>query len=133
MHTEARPTAGLGHPDGAAEVSVVPWLNPPRTEVTVWKIRASVKQPDPFADGVCVVPEHAPAAPPKALSVGSALGTACRAPWRAASATVVLAQSTRNRSMVMASMKNRNGKTSANSASAWPRLLLNTAQYSDRW
>src|SRR6267143_762029 len=133
MHTDARPTAGLGHADGEAEVNVVPWLNPPSTEVTVWKIRVSVKQPDPLAKGVCVVPEHAPAPPAKALSAGSALGTACRAPWRAASATVVLAQSMRNRSMVIASMKKRNGKTSANSARAWPRLLLNTVQYSALW
>jgi hypothetical protein len=125
MQTLARPTAGLGHADGDAENSAVPRLNPPRTALTVWKIRASVRQPDPLADGVCVIPEHEPAAPPNALSLGSALGTACLAPWRAASATVVVAQSTRNRSIVMASMKNRNGKTSANSTSAWPRLLLN--------
>src|SRR5665213_1130804 len=125
MQTEACPTAGFGQADGDAELSVVPRLNPPRTALTVWKILASFRQPDPLADGVCVIPEHEPAAAPNGLSLGSALGMACLAPWRAASATVVVAQSTRNKSMVMASMKNRNGKTRANSASAWPRLLLN--------
>jgi len=81
-------------------------------------MRASVRQPVPLADGVRVIPEQAPAAPPKGLSEGSALGTAWRAPWRAASATVDVAQSTRNRSMVMARMKKSTGKTSANSTSA---------------
>src|SRR5450759_1577490 len=87
-------------------------------------MRAVFRHPLPVADGVWVVPEHGPAVAPKALSDGSSLATAWRAPWRAASATVELTQSTRKMSMLRASRKNRIGKMTANSTSAWPRLLL---------
>src|SRR6266851_7072318 len=87
-------------------------------------MRAVLRQPLPFAEGVCVVPEHGPAVAPNPLSDGSSLATACRAPWRAASATVELTQSTRKMSMLSASRKNRMGKMRANSTSAWPRSRL---------
>src|SRR5450759_4115755 len=87
-------------------------------------MRAVLRQPLPFADGVWVVPEHGPALGPKPLSEASSLAMACRAPWRAASATVELTQSTRNTSMLRARMKKRIGKMSANSTRAWPRLRL---------
>src|SRR5712691_2371877 len=122
MQTDARPTDGLGQFAGDASVRLEPVLNPPRTLVTVWLTRALVRQPLPLAALTCVVPEHAPPAVPKGLSYGSALATACLAPCRAASATVVVAQSTRNRSMVRASRKKRTGNISANSTSAWPLL-----------
>src|SRR5260370_26941261 len=108
MQMEAWPTAGFGQFDGDASSMFAPALNPPSTPTTVWYTRALVRQPLPFAVFTWVVPEHEPPGVPKGLSEGSALGTACRAPWRAASATVDVAQSTRNTSTVRASMKSRN-------------------------
>src|SRR5216683_7400292 len=122
MQMDAWPTAGFGQFDGDASIKLAPALKPPSTPTTVWYTRALVRQPLPFAAFTWVVPEHEPPGVPKGLSDGSALGTACRAPWRAASATVVVAQSTRNRSTVRDRRKNRNGNTSANSTSAWPFL-----------
>src|SRR6267142_480564 len=87
-------------------------------------MRDVLRQPLPFAEGVCVVPEHAPPVAPNALSTGSSLATAWRAPCLAASATVEDAQSTRKMSMLSASRKKRRGKIMANSTRAWPRLPL---------
>src|SRR5712692_3851789 len=120
MQMEAWPTAGFGQAVGDASMKLAPALNPPSTPATVWYTRALVRQPVPFAVLTWVVPEHEPPEAPNGLSEGSALGTAWRAPWRAASATVVVDQSTRNMSTVRASRKNRMGNTSANSTSAWP-------------
>src|SRR4051794_27303009 len=107
MQTWVDPIAGVGHAEGDASIIEVFLLKPPSTTLTVSLMRAFVRQPDPLADGVSVVPEHAPVVPPKPLSVGSWLGIACRAPWRAASATVDVAQSTRKTSIEMASRKKR--------------------------
>src|SRR2546427_1616480 len=124
MQTDARPTAGLGQFAGDASERLTPAEpNPPRTESTVWYTRLLVRQPLPFALFTWVVPEHEPVEAPNGLSYGSAFATACLAPCRAASATVVVTQSTRNRSTVSASRKNRIGNTSANSTRAWPFLF----------
>src|SRR6266849_10034933 len=98
MQMEAWPTAGFGQAVGDASMKLAPALKPPSTPTTVWYTRALVRQPVPLAVFTWVVPEHEPPEAPNGLSDGSALGTACRAPCRAASATVVVAQSTRNRS-----------------------------------
>src|SRR5258708_38609814 len=87
-------------------------------------MRAVLRQPLRVADGVWVVPEQGPALGRKPLSTASSFATACRAPCRAASATLELTQSTRNTSMLRARMKKRIGKMSANSTSAWPRRRL---------
>src|ERR1700674_468960 len=122
MQTEACPTAGLGHADGSASVMAAPLLKFPNVAITVSRIREFFKHPLPLADGVSVVPEHAPAVAANGLSDVSPLATACLAPWRAASATVEVAQSTRKTSRLSARMKQRRGKTSANCTRAWPRV-----------
>src|SRR5437867_11529685 len=98
MQTWVDPLAGVGHAEGDASIIEVFRLKPPITTFTVSLIRPLVRQPDPLAVGVSVMPEHSPAVPPKPLSVGSWLGMAWRAPWRVASATVDVAQSTRKTS-----------------------------------
>src|SRR6266480_6705608 len=90
------------------------------TAFTVSLMRGLVRHPDPFAEGVSASPEHVPEGEPKALSEVTWLGTAWRAACLAASATVEVTQSTRKRSIEMASRKKRRGKTSENSTSAWP-------------
>src|SRR5690349_4366799 len=124
MQTCVEPLVGVGHADGDASVIVENRLKLPITLSTVSSMRLLVRQPDPFALGVRAVPEQLPEAGPNALSVGTSLATDCRAAWRAASATVDVTQSTRNRSIESASRKKRSGKTSANSTSAWPLLLV---------
>ena len=120
MHTCVVPTGGVGQLDGDASTMLELRLKPPITASTVSSMRLLVKQPEPLATGVSAVPEHCPVGPAKAPSTGTWLGTACRAAWRVASATVEVTQSTRNRSIERASRKNRSGKTSANSTRAWP-------------
>src|SRR5258708_36901148 len=83
-----------------------------------------LREPLAGADGVWVVPEQGPALGPKPLSTASSFATACRAPCRAASATLELTQSTRNTSMLRARMKKRIGKVGASSTSAWPPRRL---------
>src|SRR2546421_3578675 len=122
MQTCVEPSAGVGQLEGAASVIVESRLKLPITLSTVSSMRLLVRQPEPFAVGVSVVPEQLPKLAPNALSVGTSLATAWRAAWRAASATVEVTQSTRNRSIERASKKKRTGKTSANSTNAWPRL-----------
>src|SRR5260370_8310284 len=87
---DAWPTAGFGQFDGDASNMLALALNPPSTPTTVWYTRALVRQPLPFAVVTWVVPEHEPPGGPKGLSEGSALGTACPAPWRAPSATLAV-------------------------------------------
>src|SRR6267143_2573092 len=124
MQTCVVPRVGVGHADGDASVIVELRLKLPITLSTVSSMRLLVRQPEPLALGVSVVPEQLPKAAPNALSVGTSLATAWRAAWRAASATVDVTQSTRNRSIDRASKKKRRGKTRANSTSAWPLLRL---------
>src|SRR2546421_1055828 len=124
MQTCVEPSAGVGQLEGAASVIVESRLKLPITLSTVSSMRLLVRQPEPLALGVNVVPEQLPKAAPNALSVGTSLATAWRAAWRAASATVEVTQSTRNRSIDNASRKKRRGKTRANSTKAWPWLRL---------
>src|SRR5947207_13360063 len=133
MQTWVDPIAGVGHAEGDASIIVVFRLKPPITTFTVSLMRAFVRHPDPLAVGVSVIPEQAPVVPPKPLSVGSWLGIPWRAPWRAASATVDVAQSTRKTSIEIESRKNRRGKTSANSTSAWAFCLKNSSPLVGRW
>src|SRR5947207_8855813 len=120
MHTCVVPAGGVGHPDGGASVLAELRLYEPKAAFTVSLMRASVRHPEPLAEGVSARPEQLPDDPPNPLSLGTWLGTAWRAACRAASATVEVTQSTRNRSIEMASRKKRRGKTSENSTSAWP-------------
>src|SRR5712692_10510585 len=121
MQIDAWPAEGFGQFAGEASIRLAPELNPPSTETTVWYTRELVRHPLPFAALTCVVPEQEPVAEANGLSEASAFATACRAPWRAASATVVVTQSTRKRSIVSARMKKSTGKMSANSTMACPR------------
>src|SRR5690348_7939452 len=135
MQTWVVPAAGVGQLAGGAAVNDELRLYAPITAFTVSLMRASVWQPEPLADGVSASPEQTPAGPPNGLSTATWLRTAWRAAWRAASATVDVTQSTRNRSIEMASRKKRRGKTRANSTSACPRLRSSVRlriQYSTR-
>src|SRR5438477_2296765 len=107
MHTCVVPAGGVGHPDGGASVMAELRLYEPMTAFTVSLMRASVRHPEPLADGVSARPEQLPDAPPKPLSLGTWLGTAWRAACRAASATVEVPQSTRHRSTERASRNSR--------------------------
>src|SRR5207237_8676367 len=120
----AGPAGGVGQALGVAAETVELLTVEPRTVWTVAPTRLSVRQPVPVALEVAVVPEHAwPFDEPKGWSVATAAATAWRAPWRAASAAVLLTCTTRIRSNPPSMSRMNTGDTSANSTSSCPSCL----------
>src|SRR5437868_4170581 len=124
MQMLAAPEDGAGQALGVAVETVEPVTVDPRTVWTVAPTRLSVRQPVPVALEVAVVPEHAwPFDEPNGWSAATAATTAWRAPWRAASAVVLLTCTTRIRSKPPSMSRMNTGDTSANSTSSCPSCL----------